>query len=128
MTITDAEAIPVRGSGNPVLVAAAIRNDTGRNDELIGGSSPIAKVVRLYGRVGETPGPTDPVTGVPHVEPITSLPIGANETLRFPRGYGGLILSGLSQPLVAGQTVQVTFEFAHADPVTVQIPVASAGL
>jgi copper(I)-binding protein len=128
MTITDAEAIPVRDNGDPVLVTATIRNDTGRDDELIGGSSPIAKSVRLYVHVGETPGPTDPLTGVPNVAPIVSLPIGANETLRFPRGYGGMILSGLSQPLVAGQTIQVTFEFAHADPVTVQVPVASIGL
>jgi len=38
-----------------------------------------------------------------------------------------MILSGLSQSLAAGQTVEVTLEFAYADSVTVQIPVVSAG-
>ena len=126
MTIIDAQAIPMPGNGNPVLVVATIRNDTGRDDKLIGGTSPAAKAVGLVMSVGETPGPTDPLTGIPNVGPIPWWPIAANETLRFTPGQGPMVLSGLSEPLVAGQTVEVTFEFAYADPVTVQIPVVSA--
>lgn len=125
MRITAAQAIPMPGAGDPVLVAATIENETGRDDELIGGTSPLATTVAVYGRVGETPGPTDRVTGLPNLVRIRSLPIGANEGIRLLPGYGGLILSGFSQPLVAGQTIQVTFDFAHADPVTLQITVAS---
>jgi copper(I)-binding protein len=126
MTIIDAQAIPMAGNGNPVLVVATIRNDTSRDDKLIGGTSPLAKTVGLVMAVGETPGPTDPLTGIPNLAPIPWWPIAANETLGFPPGQGPMVLSGLSQPLVAGQTVQVTFEFAYADPVTVQIPVVPA--
>jgi periplasmic copper chaperone A len=127
MTIIDAQAIPIPGNGNPVLVVATIRNDTSRDDKLIGGTSPLAKTVSLVMGVGETPGPTDPLTGIPNLAPIPWLPIAAHETLGFPRGQGPMVLSGLAQPLVDGQTVQVTFEFAYADPVTVQILVVSAG-
>jgi hypothetical protein len=51
----------------------------------------------------------------------------ANETIQLRTGAGEMILSGLSQSLAAGQTVEVTLEFAYADSVTVQIPVVSAG-
>jgi copper(I)-binding protein len=126
MTVTDAQAIPMSGNGNPLLVVATMRNDTGRDDKLIGATSPGAADVHLVMRVGETPGPTDPVTGIPNLGPISSWPIAANETIRFTPGQGPVVVSGLSQPLVVGQTLQVTFEFAYADPVTVQIPVVSA--
>jgi copper(I)-binding protein len=126
MTITDARAIPVSGNGNPVLVVATITNNTSRDDKLIGGMSPVTEAVSLVMAVGETPGPTDPVSGIPNLAPIPWWPIAAKETLRFRPGQGVMVLSGLSQPLVAGQTVQVTFEFAYADPVTVQIPIVSA--
>jgi periplasmic copper chaperone A len=126
MTVIDAQAIPMHGNGNPVLVVATIRNDTGRDDKLIGGSSPLARTVRLVMAVGETPGPTDPLTGIPNLGSIPWWPIAANETLKFPPGQGEMVLSGLLEPLAAGQTVQVTFEFAYADPVAVQIPVVSA--
>jgi copper(I)-binding protein len=87
----------------------------------------LLRTVGLVTAVGETPGPTDPVTGIHNMAPIPWWPIAAHETLGFSPGQGPMVLSGLSQPLVAGQTVQVTFEFAYADPVTVQIPVVSAG-
>jgi hypothetical protein len=126
ITIIDAQAIPMPGNGNPVLIVATIRNDTSRDDKLIGGTSPRAKVVGLVEGVGETPGPTDPLSGVPNVGPIAYWSMAANQTLRFTPGQGPMVLSGLSQPLAAGQTVEVTFEFAYADPVTVQIPVVAS--
>lgn len=48
--------------------------------------------------------------------------IKANETIQL---RGEMVLSGLAQPLMAGQTVEVTFEFAYATPVTVEVPVVS---
>jgi len=127
MNITDAQAMPIPGNSNPVIVVATIRNGTGRDDKLVGGSSPVATAVGLYATCacGSTT-PTDPVTGIPGVAPFPSWLIKADETVQLRAGASEMVLSGLSQPLAAGQTVEVTFEFVYADPVTVQIPVVSA--
>ena len=127
MTIIEAQAMPIQGSGNPVIVVASIRNGTGRDDKLIGGSSPVATAVGLYATCScMTPEPTEPVTGLPGLAPMPWWLIRADETIQLRAGAGEMVLSGLSQPLAAGQTIEVTFLFASADPVTVQIPVVSA--
>ncbi len=128
MNIIDAQAMPVPGNGNPVIVVATIRNGTGRDDKLLGGASPVATTVGLYDTCScSTPEPTDPVTGIPGLAAFPWWLIRADETIQLRAGAGEIVLSGLSQPLAAGQTVEVTFKFAYADPVTVQIPVVSAG-
>jgi copper(I)-binding protein len=126
MNIIDAQAMPIPGNGDPVIVVATIRNGTGRDDKLVGGSSPVAAAVGLYATCGCSPAPTDPVTGIPGVAPFPWWLIKANETIQLRAGDGEMVLSGLSQPMAAGQTVEVTFKFAYAAPVTVQIPVVSA--
>jgi copper(I)-binding protein len=127
MTISDAQAMPIQGNGNPVIVVAAIWNGTGRDDKLIGGSSPIATAVGLYATCScMSPQPTEPVTGLPGLAPMPWWLIRAGETIQLRAGAGEMVLSGLSQPVAAGQTVEVTFLFASADSVTVQIPVVSA--
>lgn len=127
MTIIDAQAVPMPGNGNPVMVVGSIRNGTGRDDRLLGGSSPVAATAGLYATCAcAPPEPTDPVTGIPGLAPMPWWLIRANETIQLRAGDGEMILSGLSQPLAAGQTVEVTFQFAYADPVTVQVPVVSA--
>lgn len=127
MAIIDAQAMPIQGNGNPVIVVAAIRNGTGRDDKLVGGSSPVATAVGLYATCScMTPEPTEPVTGLPGLAPMPWWLIRAGETIELRAGAGEMVLSGLSQPVTTGQKVEVTFMFASADPVTVQIPVVSA--
>src|ERR1019366_7311859 len=123
MTIIDAQAMPIPGNGNPVIVVATIRNGSGRDDKLVGGSSPVTTAVGLYATCGCSPAPTDPVTGIPGLAPMPWWLIRTNETIQLRAGDGEMVLSGLTQPVAAGQTVEVTFLFASADPVTVQIPV-----
>jgi copper(I)-binding protein len=127
MNIIDAQAMPIPGNSNSVIVVATIRNGTGRDDRLVGGSSTVAAAVGLYATCAcMPPQPTDPVTGIPGVAPFPWWLIRAGETIQLRAGAGEMVLSGLSQPLAAGQAVEVTFEFAYADPVTVQIPVVAA--
>jgi periplasmic copper chaperone A len=127
MTVANAQAVPIPGTTNPVSVTATITNGTGRDDKLLGGSSPVATTVGLYATCACTlaPEPTDPVTGIPGVAPMPWWLIKANETIQLRAGDGEMVLSGLAQPLMAGQTVEVTFEFAYATPVTVEVPVVS---
>ena len=59
MGITNVQAIPFAGSGNPVSVVATIQNQTGVDDKLIGASSPSATSGGLYGTSGGTQASTD---------------------------------------------------------------------
>jgi copper(I)-binding protein len=52
--------------------------------------------------------------------------VRANETIQLRAGDGELIVSGLPRPYTAGQTIAVTFEFAYAAPVTLDVPVVAS--
>jgi copper(I)-binding protein len=126
MAVTDSRAIPMPGFERDAIVTARITNRTGRDDKLMGGSSPVATAVGLYATCScMPPEPTDPVTGIPGLVQMPWLLIKAGETTQLIAGDGEMVLSGLSEPLVVGQTVEVTFKFASADPVTLQVPVVS---
>jgi copper(I)-binding protein len=128
MVIQNAQAVPVNGIGNPVVVTATITNRTGRDDKFLGGSSPTATTAGLYDPCGcLVPGPTDPITGIANIMPSPWWAIGTDETIQMDiNRYGVLVLSGLSHPLTPGQTIEVTFKFANAAPVTVEVQVVAA--
>ena len=140
MVITRAMAVPVFGSGNPVIVTATITNRTGRSDKLLGGISPMAEKVGLYATSGggtspaavnDVPSATNGQTPVPTdgLGNLVSMPwwlIGAGESIQLRAGDGEMVLDDLARPLVPGDTVVVTFEFATSPSVTVHIPVVSS--
>ena len=124
MVVADAQARPIPGSGNPVIVTATINNRTGSPDKLLSASSPIASTGGLYATSGEWPIPTDG-TGMANLRLMPWWAIGIGETIQLRAGDGEVVLNGLASPLSVGQTVVVTFEFASAPPVTITIPVVS---
>jgi copper(I)-binding protein len=125
MVIANVQAIPFAGTGNPVSVIATIENRTGADDRLLGASSPIAATGGLYASCGCTPGSTDP-SGMGNKSLVPSWLIRAGETIELRTGDGEIILNGLAEPLVAGEQLEVTFEFEDAAPVTVTVPVVSS--
>jgi len=125
MVIANVQAIPFAGTGNPVSVIATIENRTGADDRLLGASSPIAATGGLYASCGCTPGSTDP-SGLGNKSLMPWNLIRAGETLQLRTGDGEIILNGLAEPLVAGEQLEVTFEFEDAAPVTVTVPVVSS--
>jgi copper(I)-binding protein len=58
--------------------------------------------------------------------PMPSWLIRAGETIQLRTGAGEIILNGLAEPLVAGDQLEVTFEFEDAAPVTVTVTVVSS--
>ena len=122
MIVTGAEAYPMPGSGNPVVVTASITNNTNRGDMLLGGSCPIAGSAHLYATVGTWPVPTD-ATGMAALRVMPGWRIDAGGTIQLRSGDGEIVLNGLAQPFGPGDTVQVEFDFADAAPVTVKLPV-----
>jgi copper(I)-binding protein len=121
MVITDAQAIPFAGTGNPVRIFATIENRTGADDDLIGASSPVAATGGLYATCLCTPGASD-ASGMGNLRPMTGRLIRAGQALRV---SGEIVLNGLDEPLAPGDQLQVTFEFANAAPVTVTVTVVS---
>jgi copper(I)-binding protein len=126
MNISGAQAMPIQSNGNAVIVVATIRNETAQDDRLTGGSSPGAALVALYATCGCSPAPTDPETGIVGRSRMPWWLIKQGETIQLRAGDGELIVSGLPQPLAAGQTVEVTFDFTYAAPVTVTVPVVAS--
>jgi copper(I)-binding protein len=126
IVVKDAQAWPRSGIGNPVVVTATLINNSGRDDALIGGSSPIAPSSGLYGPCAcLTPEPTDPTTGLPGLFPEAGLSIKAGATIDT-AGRTVIVLYGLTSPAVPGQSIDVTFRFQSAPSVTVSVPVMSA--
>jgi len=126
MNISDAQAMPIASNGNAVIVVATIRNQTGQDDKLTGGSSLGAALVALYATCSCWPEATDPETGIVGVSRMPQWLIPQGQSIQLRVGDGELIVSGLPQPLAAGQTIEVTFEFAYAAPVTVTVPVVAS--
>jgi len=123
MLVEAAQAWPVADSGNPVWVYATITNKTGTDDRLVGASSPAAASAGLYMTPLCAPLPSaDAEDQCGGRVPMTWWPIQKDETIQM---NGQLILSGLEKPLKPGQTVEVTFKFANASPVTLKIPVVA---
>jgi copper(I)-binding protein len=128
MVVADAQAVPIPGSGNPVIVTATITNGTDQDDKLVGASSPVAATAGLYATSGClcTLAPSE-TTGMPDLVPMPWWLIKPNETIQLRAGAGKIVLNGLAHPLTAGQTVEVTFKFAYAQSVTVEVPVIASG-
>ena len=69
-------------------------------------------------------GPMGTMVGMADIDAI-DLPAGKPVVLA-PDGLH-VMLMGLRHPLVQGQTIALTFTFAHAGSITVQAPIAALG-
>jgi hypothetical protein len=85
-------------------------------DRLISGSSPAAKAVELHETVDEN----GVMKMVAHPE---GWEIPAGGTLELKPGGKHIMLIGLTAPLEAGKTIQITLNFEKAGAKTIEIPV-----
>ena len=65
--------------------------------------------------------------GVVKMRAVPSLPIPAGNAVTLAPGGYHVMLVGLKQPLVAGQSFPLTLTFSHAAPVTVDVQIQAAG-
>jgi copper(I)-binding protein len=127
MEIRDLEALLTPGLGQ-LSVRASITNRTGQSDKLLAETSPVAANVGIYGRYAESPMPTD-ANGLDTRPRINWWQIEPGQTIKLaPMENTSLILSGLTRTINVGDTIDVTFLFENADPVTVRVPVVDSGL
>ncbi|WP_274570607.1 copper chaperone PCu(A)C [Neisseria leonii] len=93
-----------------------LENDSGRDDVLLGGSTPLAERVEVHNHVND-----NGVMRMRRVEGGLPLKNGAGAVLK-PGSYH-IMLMGLKQPLDAGQKFPLTLEFQTAQPKTVTVTV-----
>jgi copper(I)-binding protein len=92
-----------------------LRN-SGAADALVGGSSPVAASASLHTE-------TEALGGAEVMADLPQLTLPAHGQAGLLPGHDHLMLIGLNRTLSAGQRVAVTLRFAHADPVTIEVPV-----
>lgn len=110
----------VRASSPSAPTGAAfflLINHSDTDDRLVSAASDAAERVELHTHVMEANG----LMRMIHVE--EGFPIAAGETLLLERSGNHVMFLGVTEPLVQGETVDVTLTFEHADPVTITIPV-----
>jgi copper(I)-binding protein len=99
------------------MVAAAyftLRND-GPADQLAGASSPVAASAMLH--------ETKIDAGMMSMHHMEGVDLPAGGVVEFAPGARHIMLTGLTQPLVAGGAHPITLTFTHAEPITVNFPV-----
>ena len=116
-SVTGAWVRPTTGVGNPVAGYLVITNATGRDEALVGASTPAASSIELHRTMSASSGG---MTGMTPVQRI-SLPAGSTVTLA-PGGFH-MMLIGLVRPLVAGDTVEIDLVFEHAGNVAIKADV-----
>jgi copper(I)-binding protein len=114
VSVTDAWCRPspngAKAGGCYVTLIAAT------DDRLTGGSTPRAASLQVHEMKTEN--------GMMKMAELTAgLPLPAGQAVALAPGGNHLMLIGLTAPLIAGETVPLTFQFASAPAITVQAQV-----
>ncbi|HUG04598.1 MAG TPA: copper chaperone PCu(A)C [Steroidobacteraceae bacterium] len=112
------ESAWARSSPPGAQVAAVylrIDNSGGKSDRLLTIRSDVAASAEVHR--------TTVVEGVARMRPVSTLHVGANEVVAFEPGGLHIMLFGLKQPLVAGESfrVELGFELSGKQQVTVKV-------
>ncbi|MDX1433811.1 MAG: copper chaperone PCu(A)C [Gammaproteobacteria bacterium] len=103
---------PVASNGAAYL---QLNNRGGVPDRLVGASSPAAERVEIHTHTMDG--------GMMKMRRVESVDLPPGEYVTFEPGALHLMLFGLKQPFVEGETYPVTLQFDHAEPVEVTVTV-----
>lgn len=88
-------------------------------DQLVGVSTTVAATAEVHETTNDN--------GVMKMRPVAAVPIPPGQMVTFTPGSTHIMLTGLKQKLVAGQSFPLILMFAHAAPVTVEVKVRALG-
>ncbi len=106
------------GQSATAVAYLTLRSHAG-TDRLLSASTPSAAKAELH--------ETSQAGGVARMRPVADLPLPPGQPVTLAPGGLHIMLTGLAQPLRAGESFSLTLHFAQAPPVTVQVPVRPAG-
>jgi copper(I)-binding protein len=90
-----------------------------KDEEIVSVTTPSAARVEIHSSTQDN--------GVMKMRPVETVPLRANETVKFQAGGLHLMLIELHSPLVANSSVTLTFKFRSASPVTIAAKVVAPG-
>jgi hypothetical protein len=118
--VKDAYARSARPNAPTGAAFMMLMNTTDTDVKIIGVRSEVAKRVELHTHIDKGEG----VMQMTQIEGGISIPAGESHMLK--RGGDHVMLMGLNDPLVDGETITITFEFENAGDLIVEIPIDSA--
>lgn len=93
----------------------SLKNDTGKSDRLLKITSPVASKVQVHR--------TEILDGIARMREVAVLHVDAGQALEFAPNGMHVMLMGLKQPLVEGQTFEIEMLFEVAGPRTVKVAI-----
>lgn len=119
LTIAEAfaRAAAVTGGASAAYMTITTEGDA---DRLIAASSPAAMRVELHTHEVDA-------SGVARMRQVPAIPVQADTPAVLAPGGLHVMLMGLTAPLVAGDSIELTLTFEAAGSVTVTVPVHAAG-
>jgi copper(I)-binding protein len=111
----------VRASAGNATTGAAYFTvvDNGSPDRLHGVSTPIATMAELHETIDDN--------GVMKMRPVAAIALEQGKPVTFKPGGYHVMLTGLKNPLKAGDSFPLTLTFEHAQPITVTAHVEAVG-
>ncbi len=119
ITIMDPYARASRPGAPTGAMFMSIQNTGAFADRLIAARSPIAAMVQIHTHIED-----DGIMKMREVEAGITVPAGDTYTLS--RGGDHVMLMGVTQDLVDGETVPLTLDFEIAGEIAIKVPVDSA--
>ena len=111
------DAVSHPSAGAPVgVVYLEVRNPGKQDDRLVSVSSPAASSAMLHETVRD-----GDMARMKHASQGFKVPAGGN--LKLAPGGKHVMLMGLVEPLVEGQTISLTLRFQQAGELSVEVPV-----
>ncbi len=110
-----------RASAGPATTGAAYVTLMGADqpDGLVGASTPVAATAEVHETTNDN--------GVMKIRPVGPISIPPHQTVTLSPGGYHIMMMGLKQKLVAGESFPLTLNFTHTAPITVQVKVQPAG-
>lgn len=118
-TVTISEAMIAAAPGPNAAAYASIANAGAEPDRLVAVKGDVAAAVELHAMASED--------GVMKMRPLDGLDIPAGGSVALSEGGAHIMLIGLKAPLAADSTVTLTFVFAKAGEMAVELPVHAMG-
>ncbi|MBB3104022.1 copper chaperone PCu(A)C [Azomonas macrocytogenes] len=95
-----------------------IDNHSGKSDRLTSVYAVVADKTELHSHMH--------VNGLMRMQHVESVDILANDQVQFEPGGYHVMMFGLKQPLVAGESFSLTLEFEHAGEITTEVKIMDA--
>ena len=92
---------------------------TGAADQLTAVSTPVAQTAQIHESYSEN--------GVMKMRPVAALRLAPGKPVTLSPGGYHVMLMGLKQPLIKGESFPLMLTFEHASPITVRVQVEKAG-